>query len=43
MKLTPVRWDSVVRKAAELYPQLCEWGGFQTELLSFVPIDSTWD
>lgn len=42
MKLNLVRWDSVVRKAAELYPQPCSWGGFQSELLSFVPIDSPW-
>jgi hypothetical protein len=42
MQLNLIRWDSVVRKAGTLYPQLCTWGGFKTEILAFVPADSSW-
>jgi hypothetical protein len=42
MKMILVRWDSVVRKAADLRLQDCTWGGFQGRILPFVPLDSPW-
>ena len=43
MKIKLVRWDFKRIKAVDLYPQPCNWGGFQSELLSFVPLDSKWE
>lgn len=40
--ITLVRWDSSPRKASELLPQECSWGGFKSSLLSFVPLNSSW-